>query len=1031
MQFNAWRRRDKPIWYIKEPSDDHTHDLGISQQSMRSESTVKTLEEIENTARIVSGSKLALNSSVSLISNEPEKVRYYRSAKVRKGRRPRMRLNRPGKTINVESGLGSLCTGLHETKLPANLTFKVESNNSCVRNVGMQANSVSKSEYVCSDSNSNTNDTTAIHSAQSVEIKVPGETLIEQEESRSSAAEAMSSVTRAFDSIDSTGLIPALKHVSNCYGYQIFVRRSLFYDSTRRFIRRATLKCSHRHSGNEAHCKFECRIQGFVIDSTDEIEVENGNTFDGTVDHGWKSTKSIRHVLNIIDGCHNHDPNQGVRNTSIPPEALSSALQMSEVSYIRCRDITRYIEDKYNITVHRARLRRYIAYRTRRNHPYEQDCMILVRNLVEMQQLNIRTFYSIRLTSENSLHSIVWSLPEWRDMYESNGILPGISVDCKSVANVYGLPLVGFAGRTNEGKNVIYMMGVLSDQTEDSLKWSMEEFDRMAPAPPNIVALDQDMSGINAARKVWPRSHILLDEWHLNINQMKNVSSFLTKYASPELVRRILQGNAHFTRPELPNDDSISAPHRYMSRDLYSLRKSTTEESFIRRRDAFEEIYFHGREVDQYPRWYNTLFRKLPQLVVQCFNRTLCGHRFLFQGSGYSECFNSIYRSTILQRKVPLGSVPLEMKRITSMHEIERERDTYKISRAVKLLIQGSGLFTSQQNLDKFMMEFSNYAIRHFHELSFRHSLSWEIVDIRIESYENSNDKEDENKVEVNSKASQVSFYLQNMSENDRKNAQVKLWSENTSSDSLLRGSCTCPFLFSSGLPCRHITRVIVQFPMYARNNMEIKSVLGGRESIDLREFFHIYWKRDRKMWTEACTQTRLMAFHSAGCGQENGTEEPHTDYSHEIRPKESSQENFDTDAFLKMRIEYSNQKALFDQIFRCLETRGQHMRNSFGSLLVSVLSNVTRGGDPATGISAESLLERCTRGGTSTPVVSIQSEGENVFIADAVRNPVARIPVNRVSTRRKRGFHESRVRRFRSASAVRSGTKGNVPSGD
>ena len=111
-----------------------------------------------------------------------------------------------------------------------------------------------------------------------------------------------------------------------------------------------------------------------------------------------------------------------------------------------------------------------------------------------------------------------------------NGIVPGISIDCKSVANVYGIPRIGFAGRTNEGRNVIYMMGVIFDQTEDSMVWAMEQFNHMCPASPNVVALDQDMAGINAARKVWPSPYVMLDEWHMNMNQMKNVSSFIAKH---------------------------------------------------------------------------------------------------------------------------------------------------------------------------------------------------------------------------------------------------------------------------------------------------------------------------------------------------------------------------------------------------------------------------------------------------------------------------------------------------------------------
>lgn len=155
------------------------------------------------------------------------------------------------------------------------------------------------------------------------------------------------------------------------------------------------------------------------------------------------------------------------------------------------------------------------------------------------------------------------------------------------------------------------MMGVPGDQTEESIRWAMEEFNKIAPAPPNVVALDQDSASISAARKVWPESYHLLDDWHLNANQLKDVASFLIKNCSQKLFDRILSGDVMLSRRKTRSYENDSTLHQYMISDLHSLRASYTETVFLKRRDAFEKIYFGGISIQDYPRWYISLYHKL------------------------------------------------------------------------------------------------------------------------------------------------------------------------------------------------------------------------------------------------------------------------------------------------------------------------------------------------------------------------------------------------------------------------------------
>jgi len=46
-----------------------------------------------------------------------------------------------------------------------------------------------------------------------------------------------------------------------------------------------------------------------------------------------------------------------------------------------------------------------------------------------------------------------------------------------------------------------------------------------------------------------------------------------------------------------------------------------------------------------------------------CYNRMPCGLRFRFQGSGYSEAFNSFYQRHIVNKKVPLEDLPQKLQK--------------------------------------------------------------------------------------------------------------------------------------------------------------------------------------------------------------------------------------------------------------------------------------------------------------------------------------------------------------------------------
>lgn len=200
---------------------------------------------------------------------------------------------------------------------------------------------------------------------------------------------------------------------------------------------------------------------------------------------------------------------------------------MRSASHITCRDIIRHVEDKYKISVHRNRFRRNLTAANSCLHPTESDCNEVIAALIDMKHVITEMHFNVRLTENGRVHSFMWVLAQRWDDYILYGILPGVSLDCKSIRNAYDLPLIAVTGRTSAGLCCIYGMGFLATQCEVNITWFLMELKKTMPAPPNTITTDQDIALINTCRTLFPGSFQMLDEWHLNMKQIRNFSNFL------------------------------------------------------------------------------------------------------------------------------------------------------------------------------------------------------------------------------------------------------------------------------------------------------------------------------------------------------------------------------------------------------------------------------------------------------------------------------------------------------------------------
>lgn len=65
-------------------------------------------------------------------------------------------------------------------------------------------------------------------------------------------------------------------------------------------------------------------------------------------------------------------------------------------------------------------------------------------------------------------------------------------------------------------------MGFIGGEAEQDFTELLSPFKSMIPISPTMITMDQSAACISATEKVFYRSFIVLDEWLLNKNQIKN-----------------------------------------------------------------------------------------------------------------------------------------------------------------------------------------------------------------------------------------------------------------------------------------------------------------------------------------------------------------------------------------------------------------------------------------------------------------------------------------------------------------------------
>ena len=157
----------------------------------------------------------------------------------------------------------------------------------------------------------------------------------------------------------------------------------------------------------------------------------------------------------------------------------------------------------------------------------------------------------------------------------------------------------------------LWALCIVHSETVDSFSWFLRQFVLCYEAVPEFVCVDQDAAILRAVEDIFAGCIVLLDAYHLNINQLKHSITISTRWAGT-----------------LSEDTA--------NKRFFELRGSLTEALFLQRRAQFEYTFLRnfsgagGVAVDgkYVPRWFYSLYYTLKEKVVTCYNRLQGGLRF-------------------------------------------------------------------------------------------------------------------------------------------------------------------------------------------------------------------------------------------------------------------------------------------------------------------------------------------------------------------------------------------------------------------
>ena len=114
-----------------------------------------------------------------------------------------------------------------------------------------------------------------------------------------------------------------------------------------------------------------------------------------------------------------------------------------------------------------------------------------------------------------------------------------VILDATYRVNRYKLPLVLFSGFTHTGRNCLFGVGIVNDETEKTYHWLIDSFFEAHGSLCKIIVTDHDLAVESVLDSSFNKITHLLCKWHIIQNLIKNFS-FLTSMNCSHLKDKIL-----------------------------------------------------------------------------------------------------------------------------------------------------------------------------------------------------------------------------------------------------------------------------------------------------------------------------------------------------------------------------------------------------------------------------------------------------------------------------------------------------------
>ena len=285
----------------------------------------------------------------------------------------------------------------------------------------------------------------------------------------------------------------------------------------------ATAEKQRRLHTKKCGCPFKATLKridsGFKV--TFDMKLLKGDTLNG-----------IYQLISLISE-HNHelytqDELQLLpQNRFIPSEIEAKIISLFKKGNLTIEQIMSLIESEHFPDVKVTWTKRDVQNLTQKVCDRNKEASDFIRLLElkrEKDNWSVRTYMN---PATLRLERVFWMSSTGKDLLRQfDDVVEG---DATYQTNRFGMPLVLFTVADSNGITGLVGGALISDETYDSYKWTLDQLKDFGQTEPSVLFTDGDVEFAKAIAQVFPSTTHLLCRWHISQNIIKKLSGELRK----------------------------------------------------------------------------------------------------------------------------------------------------------------------------------------------------------------------------------------------------------------------------------------------------------------------------------------------------------------------------------------------------------------------------------------------------------------------------------------------------------------------